>query len=573
MQKKFNIKRENIQQLIIPLIMIIAFNTIGVYFFKRIDLTQEKRYSISSSTKNIIKKTDDIVYIKVYLDGDLPANFKRLRNAVRELLDEFRAYNTDIQYEFINPSADEDKRKRFKVYRQLASEGLAYYNVPVENKDGFAQKTIFPSAMITYRDKSLPINLMQSSRTVPTEADLNNSIQRVELNFISAIRKITARRPAIVAFAQGHGELNTLDLGDISYELGNTYNVGLIDIGNKLNALSSRKEIDSNKFSVSNNIDLLVIAKPDSAFDDKSKFIIDQFIMHGGKVIWLVDGANASMDSLRVNTSTIGLRNELDLNEMLYRYGIRLNSNLILNRNALEIGTAEGKLRTWDFFPLLLPVAGSPITENLNSVKTQFVSSLDTVGPPTIRKTILLRTDKKSRIMPTPAIIDVVDIIYRSPNLFLYNAPEQNIAVLLEGEFNSYFVNKLIDPRIANDPSFGILYKSSPTSQMVISGGDLIRNQVIESSNGPTPLPLGYDRFTQRYFDNKKFVLNSINYMLGDKDLIVLRNKDFKIRLLNKELINESKLKFQLINTILPVLLIVVLGIILFIVKKRKYAA
>ena len=560
-------------QLLSLIVAIIGINIIAQFYFGRYDLTTEKRYSVSETTKGIIENIDDIVYVKVYLDGDLPANFKKLKNSTRELLDDLRAYNSNIMYEFINPSEDENKENRQKLYKELVDNGLAYYNIPVENKDGFAQKTVFPSALITYRDKSIALNLLTSNRKVPVDSEIDNSIQTLELKMVNTLGKLTKRRIPSVVFTVDHGELNNYETADIAYELSKMYEVGQIKIGKQLTSLMRRVKIDSVTSKMIPNFDLLIIAKPTIAFDMKDLFLIDQYIMHGGKVVWAVDAVEANMDSLRYSTSTIGMPIDLGLAEMFFKYGLRLNSNLILNRNALAIGTAEGELRTWDFFPHALPVKGSIITNNLSAVKTHFVSSIDTVGSLSIQKTVLLQTDRNSRLMPAPALIDLVDIIYIEPNISLYHKPQQPIAVLLEGEFSSVFENRMIDPRIMEQKKIlDIEYKSVATSQLVISDGDIIRNQLMASAQGKSPYPLGYDRYSKRMFDNKKFLLNSINYMLGDKALIKLRNKQYKIRLLNKDKVANEKLKWQLTNTIVPIGLIIIMGIIIGIIKRRKYA-
>jgi len=564
---------QNMIQLLSLIVAIIGINIIAQFYFGRYDLTTEKRYSVSETTKGIIENIDDIVYVKVYLDGDLPANFKKLKNSTRELLDDLRAYNSNIMYEFINPSEDENKENRQKLYKELVDNGLAYYNIPVENKDGFAQKTVFPSALITYRDKSIALNLLTSNRKVPVDSEIDNSIQTLELKIVNTLGKLTKRRIPSVVFTVDHGELNNYETADIAYELSKMYEVGQIKIGKQLTSLMRRVKIDSVTSKMIPNFDLLIIAKPTIAFDMKDLFLIDQYIMHGGKVVWAVDAVEANMDSLRYSTSTIGMPIDLGLAEMFFKYGLRLNSNLILNRNALAIGTAEGELRTWDFFPHALPVKGSIITNNLSAVKTHFVSSIDTVGSLSIQKTVLLQTDRNSRLMPAPALIDLVDIIYREPNISLYHKPQQPIAVLLEGEFSSVFENRMIDPRIMEQKKIlDIEYKSVATSQLVISDGDIIRNQLMASAQGKSPYPLGYDRYSKRMFDNKKFLLNSINYMLGDKALIKLRNKQYKIRLLNKDKVANEKLKWQLTNTIVPIGLIIIMGIIIGIIKRRKYA-
>jgi ABC-2 type transport system permease protein len=375
-----------------------------------------------------------------------------------------------------------------------------------------------------------------------------------------------------VVFSIGHGEADQAHTADIAMALSKSYNVGQILLDENFSSLTKRIKMDSTDSKLIPRYDLLIIAKPDSAFSDKDQFIIDQYLMHGGKIMWLIDKVYANMDSLRKSTSTIGMNQDLHIMEMLFSYGVRINSNLVLNRNALSIGTAEGSLRTWDYFPIALPKKGSIITENLNAVKTKFVNSIDIVGSDKIKKTVLLKTDKNSRISPSPVLIDLVDIIYRGPNPALYNAPGQNIAVLLEGKFTSHYVYRPITPLIGQNKMFDVLYESPETKQIVISDGDIIQNQVMETANGLRPLPLGYDRYTQKYFDNKKFILNSVNYLIGDKIMIHLRNKEFKIRLLDKQKVATEKIKWQIINTVFPIVLIILLGIITGFIKKRKYS-
>lgn len=558
--------------IVLGVVALLSINIIANYTFHRWDLTEDHHFSISQSSIDIVEGLDDILYIKVYLDGDLPAGFKQLKKSTKELLDEFRAYNHNIQYEFINPSEKEDKQERFKVYKQLAQDGLAYYNIPVENKDGFAQKTIFPSAQINYKGKTIPLNLLVSNRTTPTDADLNNSVQKLELNIITAVNLIASKKIKTIAFSSGHGELSPLETADIGYELLKSYDVQNVEIKGKINALNTRMGIDSTHTKISNRFDLVIIAKPDSAFNDADKFIIDQYIMHGGKVIWLIDAIQASMDSLMNSTTTIGMPLDLNLSDLFFKYGFRIKPNLVLNRNAVEIGTKEGVLRPWDFFPLGFAPKGHIISENVEAIKTQFVNALEPIKKEGIKYTPLVTTDLDNRIMPAPAIIDVADIIYRKPNLALYQYPPQLFGLLLEGEFTSGFEDKIIDPRIANNKDFDIRQKSPSSSMAVFSDGDLIRNQIIQQNSGPFPLPLGYDRYSKKMFDNKKLLLNTINYMLGDINLIKLRNKEFKIRLLDKTKIANERLKWQLINIFVPLALILILGFVLGIWKRIKYS-
>lgn len=572
MKKMKSNKLKSFTSLAYALAIIIFLNIISTFYFSRLDLTKDKRFSLSKSTIDKVKSLDDVLFVKIYLDGDLPADFKLLRNSTKEMLDEFRAYNKNVQYEFINPSEKEDKKERFKVYRQLAQEGLAYYIIPIENKDGPAQKTIFASAQLIYNDKTLPLNLLVSSRRTPTEADINNSIQRLELNFLIALHNLTTKTPKTIAFTTGHGELPALETNDLAMSLSKSYDIHQVKIRGNINTLNKRVAVDSTHTAIENKYDLIIIAKPDSFYSEADKFIIDQYVMHGGKVIWLIDANTATMDSLHTNsTTTIGMPKDINLNDLFFKYGVRIQSNLVLNRNALEIGTAEGALRRWDYFPLALPVKGHLITDHIATLKTQFVNSLDTIAIPNVKKTILLKTDKHCRLMPAPAMVDVVDMIYRRPNPVLYNKPAQNIGVLLQGVFKSNYENRIVEPKIINNKDFDVRFKSVNTSMAFFSDGDLVRNQVMEQQNRPYPLPLGYDRYTRKMFDNKKFILNTINYMMEDFNLIKLRNKELKIRLLDKNKISKSRLTWQLINTIIPIALILIAGLIIGLLKKYKY--
>jgi ABC-2 type transport system permease protein len=566
------LRNQQLLQLVWVFSILIALNIMGQFAFFRFDLTQENRYSISESSIETIQQLDDILYVKVYLHGDLPSDFRQLSTNTKELLDELRAYNKNVRYEFVNPSENENKKERFKLYKQLAQEGIAYYNLPVETQDGFAQKTIFTGAIISYGDKKEVINLLSSNQKIPNPNEINQSIQELELNLMNGINKVTKSKLPRIVFSQGHGELDQYEVADFAYSLSKSYDVGQIEIDSKLTTLMRSVEVDSNQIKMISNYDLLIIAQPKTSFSDKEVFIIDQYLMHGGKIIWAIDKIEANMDSLQTAVNTLGMPNSLNLDEALFTYGVRINSNLILNQNCMEIGTAEGVLKPWHFFPLALPANKHLITQNLNAVSTHFVSNIDIVGSGKANKTVLLQTDKNSRIMPAPALIDLVEMIYRGPNIMLYNAPPQNLAVLLEGSFNSAYKNKLLDPRIMENTNlFDLKMESKPTQQIVLSDGNIMRNQVSESADGIMPFPLGYDRYSKKTFDNKKFLLNSVNYLMGDLNLIHLRNKQYKIRLLNKELGINHRLKWQLINTIIPVLSIILLGLVIGLLKKIKY--
>ncbi len=577
--KKKGIKQQNITQLILSLIIIILINIISSFVFTRFDLTSEKRYTLSDATKNQLKNLDDIVYFKIYLEGDFPAGFKRLKNETKEMLDEFRAYSDNIQYEFINPLKNKDKKSINKIYKQLVEKGLEPTDLHVKNTGASSQQIIFPGALVSYKGKELALQLLITQIGTFPEAVLNNSIQVLEYNISSIIRKLTIIKKPKIAFITGHGELNKYDVADISYSLSEYYDVERIKINGKLNSLSKRELVDSTKIINQNKYSAIIIAKPDSTFDEKDKFIIDQFIMNGGKVLWLIDPVFASMDSLKKSYETIGIANDLNLEDQLFNYGVRINKNLILDLNALPIPVVTGQtgdkpqqtFLPWYFFPVIVPRINHPIVNNLNVIKCEFVSSLDTVGTDSIKKTILLTTSPYSRFVNAPCRINL-DLLMHEPDKRQYNRPNLPIAVLLQGKFKSVFQNR-IPPVIRDNKEIKFKGESKKNSMIVVSDGDIIKNQVKYLQDGSIyPYPLGYDKYTRQTFGNKDFILNAVNYLCDESGLISVRSKELKLRLLDRQKVNNNKLSCQILNILIPILLVIILGIIQYIIRKQKYA-
>ncbi|NOX84350.1 MAG: gliding motility-associated ABC transporter substrate-binding protein GldG [Chlorobi bacterium] len=572
-----NIKRRYVIQLMLVVIILAAVNLIGSYVFTRFDLTSEKRYTLSPATKQLLKNLDDIVYFKVYLEGDFPAGFKRLRRETKELLDEFRAYNKNIQYDFINPSASEDPQERNDTYQLLIQEGLNPTNLQVKTKNGMQQQVIFPGAIISYRNKEMPVELLDAQLNVPPEEVLNNSIQTLEFKFVNAIKVLSRKVKPAIAFIEGQGELNERETYDITNALKTDYLVDRIRIDEKINALVTRSMVDSvnKEYKITPKYAAIIIAKPDSAFSEKDKFIIDQYIMHGGKVLWLIDPVLTSMDSIQSKESTVAVENNINLTDMLFKYGVRINKDLVLDLNALPIPVRTGQVGNqpqieffpWFFFPVVTPLSQHPIVRNLNAIKTQFVSSMDTVRVPGVKKTPLLETSPYSRTINVPAVISLA-MIRRKPDERLYQGPPRMIAVLLEGKFESDFKNR-IPPAIADDKAIGFKEQSVPTSMIVVTDGDIIRNQF--QIPGGQPLPLGYDQFTRQTFGNKEFILNAVNYLTDGPGIISLRSRELKLRLLDKAKLNKYSVQWEIFNLLAPVLLVIIAGMILIRMKKRKY--
>ena len=573
--RKRSVKRQHLTALLLGIVIIMLLNVISYFVFYRIDLTSEKRYSLSPATKKILKNLDEIVYFRVYLDGEFPAGFKRLRNETREMLDEFRAYSDNIQYEFIDPTAISDKKDRNNLYRQLMEKGLTPTQLQVKKEEGSSQQIIFPGALVTYRQKEAPVQLLISQVNTPPEAVLNTSVQALEYNLANTIRSLTTVVKPSVAFIEGHGELNKFETADIMASLSEYYEVERVRIGEQLSSLAERNTKDTNHITIRNKFDAIIIAKPDSAFSEKDKFIIDQFIMRGGKVLWLVDPVFASMDSLQVHRETMGVAMPLNIEDQLFKYGVRLNQNLVMDVSALPIPIKTGQMGNkpqfdffpWFYFPILTPTANHPVVSSLNAVKTEFISSLDTVKADGIKKTILLKTSKYSRVATVPAMISL-DILKQEPDERLYQGPPQDVCVLLEGSFTSLYKHRLT-PEISENKEIGFIEEGKPSKMMVISDGDIIKNYY--DYNKSMPYPLGYDRYTRETFGNKDLIMNAVDYLCDDAGVISVRSRELKLRLLDMTRVNKSKTMIQLANVAIPVLLVLIFGLIQSVMRKRRY--
>lgn len=564
-------------QLIVVIVILIIVNVISSNVFTRFDLTGEKRYTLSDATKNLLKEVDDIVYFRVFLDGEFPAGFKRLKRETKELLDEFRAYNKNIEYQFINPSASENPQDNNDTYQLLMEQGLNPTNLQVKTKGGMEQQMIFPGALVTYRNKEMPIELLDAQMGVPPEAALNNSIQNLEFKFSSIINELIKTKKPKIAFIEGNGELDERETFDITEALKENYIVDRIEIDGKVSALVNRILVDSitSDYEILPEYAAIIIAKPEKVISQKDKFIIDQYIMYGGKVLWLLDPVMASMDSVQTKETTVAIENNVELQDLLYTYGVRINRDLIMDLNALPIPVRTGQLGgqaqieffPWYYFPVISPTSANPIVKNLNAIKTQFVSSIDTTSTKGVKKTVLLSTSDYSRKENIPAMISL-RMITEEPDIIQYPGPPYNIAVLLEGRFLSNFRNR-IPQSISENKEIGFMEKSVPTSMIVVTDGDIIKNQ-FHIPKG-YPLPLGYDQFTRETFGNKEFILNALNYLTDGADLVSLRSREMKLRLLDKTKTSSQKTIWQIVNVVGPVVLVMLLGILLVWLRKRKY--
>lgn len=562
MVKMANNKRTDLLNLFLSLAILILINIISGYVFKRFDLTTEKRFTLSDATVEMLKKLDDVVFVRVYLEGEFPAGFKRLRNATKEMLDEFRAIaGENIQYEFIDPSANPDEKERNALYAQLTRQGIQYTNLEVREGDSKSEKIIFPGAIVAYKEREASVQILKSQIGVAPEVMLNNSIQQLEYELANTIRKLATEKVSTIAFIEGHGELDSLSTADIMKSLAEYYNVTRLKLNEKLKALQ--------------NIDAIVIAKPDSAFSEKDKFIIDQFIMRGGKALWLIDRTDANMDSLNKAYTFIALTKDLNLDDMLFNYGVRINTNLVQDIQAVPIPIVVGyignqpqqKFFPWFYFPLIMPYIKHPIVNNLNAIKAEFISTIDTVGAKNILKTPLLHTSKYAKVLPTPVRVSI-NMLREEPKIEQFNKSFKPLAVLLEGEFESNFKNRLA-PELADSKEINFREKGVASKMIVVADGDIIKNQVHYSTG--RAMPLGYDKYTHEIYGNKNFILNAMNYLLDDSGLIGARSKEIKLRLLDIEKLRKERARWQFINIVAPIFLVIIYGILRFYWRKRKY--
>ena len=579
-----NNKRHEISSLFITLIIIVLVNVIGSFVYTRIDLTSEKRYTLSNTSKEILRDLDDYVYFRVYLEGDFPAGFKKLRKETKEMLDEFRAYSKFIDYEFINPSDGNSQSERNETYKILWQSGLNYYTETIQTSNGVQQIMIWPGIILSYREHEMPIDLLSGESGQSQETVLNNSAQDLEYKLISAIKDISTTNRKTIAFVDGHGELTDNEVYDIANSLSKKYNIKRATLNEQVGALTRRDYSRDSSIVIKPAFDAIILAKPTEPFSEKDKFLLDQYIMYGGKVMWLIDPVSASMDSLQSAESTMGLALNLNLDDQLFKYGVKLNRNLLLAYPCAQIGlvTGEGSsmqsmLLPWYYFPLLTAASEHPVVRNIEAVKADFVSSMETTtSSPEIRKIPLLKTSDYTKVSSAPVYISL-DILNQRPNAQMFPQKGMVTAYLLTGRFTSLYENRLPETFVES-PEIGFKNESVPTSMIVVTDGDIIRNQLAQldyakknSKRIGSPLPLGYDQYTNITYGNKQFIENAMSYLLEGEGLINVRSRELKIRLLDMNKVNSNPVKWQLINVVLPSALMILFGIILAILRKKKY--
>lgn len=544
--------------------ILFLLNFIAYLFFFRIDLTEDKRYTIQNETKKILDSLDEEIYIKVYLMSDITPGFVRLKHEVREMIDMFRQYSGNkIQYEFINPDEQGNKEEVAQFQKQLYQKGIVPEQIAEMRNGKMIQGIIWPGAILTYKGKERVWQIFKRQIGYTTEENIQNSIRDLEYGLAQQIYMLTRKRVPEISFIEGQGELDTLEQYDFMHSLSEYYYVNRVKINGKLFALR--------------DADAIVISKPDSAFTDKDKYIIDQYIMRGGKVLWLIDPIDVNLDTLQAKGFTLGLYRELNIEDMLFKYGVRLNPQLVQDLQCspipVNIGFKKGqpnfKLFPWPFFVVLKPNSNHPIVKNLDVIRTEYLSCLDTLVNPKIKKTVLLTTSKYTRILHAPVRVSLGSVMSKIPERqFKYSY--YPVAVLLEGPFSSV-VEYRLPYQLLTDTNFKYIDQGKPTKMIVVADGDIAKNDV--SFKTKTPMLLGYDKYSQQLFGNKDFLLNCIHYLVDDKGLIHLRGKKVELRLLDKKKLETSRKKWQFINAFVPLLFLFVLWLSLEIFRRKKYVA
>lgn len=571
-------KKAAIINTLLLLALLILANVLSTVKFSRIDLTAEKRFSLNNNTIDLIESLDDYVFVKVYLHGDLPAPYRKLRTEMQQMLNEFRAYSKNIQYEFINPSASSDQKERNAIYKQLNESGLTY-TTPVEEKEsGVSQRIIWPGAILSYRNKSVPLNLLSSQTYASEEAMIGQAVTNLEYALTNAIRKLSVKLRPRIAFIEGYGMLDSMRTKDISMAFSEYYDVERVRIDSTLSALLYRNP-EGDSVKISPRFRCVIIAKPQEAFKEKDKYMLDQYVMHGGRILWLLDAVHADMDSLSTGNTAMVFPNNLNLDDQLFKYGVRINPNLVMDLRAASIPVVTGVIANqpryqpfkWFYFPLSFPVSNHPIVNNLNPVRFEFAGNIDLVGNEQIKKTVLLSSSPRSKLTPAPARVSL-NILKESPQPEQYVSGELPLAVLLEGNFTSLYKNRPLDPQdlLRNNKSIGFRQEGVSSKMIVVADGDVIKN-FYNPINGKIA-PLGLDRYTGEIFGNKEFLLNAMNYLCDDSGLISIRSRTIRLRLLDETKVKMQLLSIQLKNILIPIALVIVLGIAIFSIRKRRFA-
>ncbi|MGB5980595.1 MAG: gliding motility-associated ABC transporter substrate-binding protein GldG [Nonlabens sp.] len=562
--------KKHLSFIVVLLLVLIGLNFISSEVFKRYDLTQDKRFTISEPTRELLSKTELPIVVDVFLEGELPAEFRKLKQETRQLLEELSAIHPNLKYNFIDPIEGLNEDEQAEVMAQLGKNGVKPAMATIKDKGRNTNVIVYPYAIILYDEALTAVPLLKSVARATTEQRVNSSIQQLEYQLADGIRKVSQPKTKKIAVLEDSGELNRVQIADLLSSIQEYYPAAPygIEFVNENDSISGVDVLNDLK-----RYDLIIEAKPTIAYSETKKYVLDQYLMQGGKMIMAIDPIVMESDSLSNNEGrAYPLPRDLGIDEMLFRYGLRLNSGLIKDLNFGPIALATGQGRNtqyeafpWPYFPITKgnynPDQENTITKNLEDVKFEYAGSIDTLKNSS-KKTILLSSSPQTQILTLPAAISLSEID-QEPNPAQYQSGSQPLAVLTEGSFTSAYKNRVKPFNYKND-----LEQSKNSALLLIADGDVLKNQVDRGQ----PQDLGYDRKTGMFYGNKEFMMNSINYMLDDSGIIDLRNKNISIPFLNTTKTYEERTKWQLINVLLPLVLLATFGICFVYLRKKKYS-
>ncbi len=559
-----NKKQQSFFQLGLVIGIAIFLNILGNAFFTHVDLTEDKRFTLANPTKQILNELEDVVYVEVLLEGKFPAGFKRLQRSVKELIEDFRSESGGlIEYSFIDPNKGTVENVNLRR-EELAKDGIVPTNLRIKDKEGTAERLIYPYAKLSYRNRTAVVDFLdEEAKGSNPDEQLNYSISLLEYNFANALYKLNIGAKEVIAFSVGHGELSERERAGFVKSMRAYYEVGTFNLDSAI--------------VIPQDVKVLIVAKPKTPFNDRDKFLLDQYVMNGGKVIWMIDRLNVELDSMRRTNNYVARDYDLDLDGLLFKYGVRVNPDLVLDLQCSRIPmvidhTGKQELFKWYYHPVAVPLVNHPMVKSLDGINLFFPSSIDTVKTKTnIKKTVLLSSSEYGRLQPNITRLNF-EILRYEPDPSKFNKPDIPVAVLLEGEFPSFFENKVTqgmeDMLVQIDQQFKM--QSVPTRMLVVSDGDVGR-PFFNPINGQF-FKLGFNPYERHTFDNKDFLLNAVEYLKDEVGIIEARSKEVKLRLLDTTQAGEDQTFWQLFNIGLPLFFLVVFGFVYNILRKRKYA-
>jgi gliding-associated putative ABC transporter substrate-binding component GldG len=548
--------KKNIQTLVLLFGFLVLLNLVSHFYFKRFDLTHDKRYTLSETTIQLIENIKEPIFIDVFLDGDFPSEFKRLQTETKQILEEFRSYNSNLIFQFTNPLENESQAEQYA--QELINLGFVPTNINSTKKGKKELIQVFPWAIVNQEQKSVRVPLLVNNFGNSPSDNINNSVQLLEYAFADAITKITSGKQKKIAILKGNGQIADKYQSDFLFNLKEYYQLGEFN-------LDSLQDNPQKVLENLNRFDATIIAKPTEAFSDTEKYILDQYVMNGGKSLWLIDKVVMDIDSLQnENSAAFAFPRELDLDDLFFKYGVRINYQLVqdLLSTPITAQSAQGDVPIdWLYSPIVKSLDNHPITKNINLIKLEFANTIDTLNNG-IKKTILLKSSPQSKVIGAPLEVNLYQFMENLDEASFTNG-NQTLGVLLEGKFTSAFKNR-VKPFIATSGSD----EGVSNKMIVIADGDIVNYTYVNKK----PLLNGIDQWTQQVYGNKDFLLNAVNYLLDDNGLINIRNKEIILASLDKEKVKQDFTFIQVLTVGLPILILFIFGIFFTFIRKRKYA-